>query len=232
MEPMTVHATAGPVAPGSRFLKALAAAGGLLLFGAMAAAFHAFPAPGGTLPRSVMEAVPLSGVLNPVTAVVLNFRGYDTLIEIAVLLLTAVGARAAAGSNAASPPTPRPEPMLAAFYRLLAPVVIVVAGYLLWVGKHAPGGAFQAGAMLGAVSILWRFCSGGPPPADGRLQRVALCIGTILFCAVGAGAQLAAPGFLQYPVGWAGWLILLIETGCTLSIAAALTALFTACRGT
>jgi multisubunit Na+/H+ antiporter MnhB subunit len=232
MEPMALHATDGPVDPGARFLKPVAAGGGLLLFGAMAAAFHAFPPPGGALPRSVMASVPLSGVVNPVTAVVVNFRGYDTLIEIAVLLLTAVGARAAAGSNAAAPPAPQPEPMLAAFYRLLAPVVIVVAGYLLWVGKHAPGGAFQAGAMLGAVSILWRFCSGGPPPGEGRLQRLALCTGTILFCSVGVGAQLAAPGFLQYPVGWAGWLILLIETGCTLSIAAALTELFTACRST
>ncbi|MCU0562386.1 MAG: hypothetical protein MUE48_00380 [Desulfobacterales bacterium] len=232
MESTPLTGTAGPPPPGARCFAPLAAAGSLLLFGIMAAAFRALPPPGGTLPRSVQDAVPLSGVVNPVTAVVVNFRAYDTLIEIAVLLLTAVGARAAAGSDAASPPAPQPEPMLAAFYRLLAPVVIVVAGYLLWVGKHAPGGAFQAGAMLGAVSILWRFCSGDPPPAESRLQRLALCTGTILFCAVGVGTQLAAPGFLQYPVGWAGWLILLIETACTLSIAAALTALFTACRST
>ena len=232
MTPMPLPGTAGPTDPGARFLTTLAAAGSLLLFGIMAAAFRALPPPGGTLPRSVLEAVPLSGVVNPVTAVVLNFRGYDTIIEIAVLLLTAVGARAAAGSNAAAPPTPKPEPMLAAFYRLLAPVIVVVAGYLLWVGKHAPGGAFQAGAMLGAASILWRFCSGSPPPADRRRQELALCLGTVLFCTIGVGAQLAAPGFLQYPPDWAGWLILLIETGCTLSIAAALTVLFTACWST
>jgi multisubunit Na+/H+ antiporter MnhB subunit len=149
-----------------------------------------------------------------------------------VLLLTAVGARAAAGPNSRTPAAPQPEPMLAAYYRLLGPVIIVVAGYLLWVGKHAPGGAFQAGAMLGAASILWRFCTGGSPPAESRRQNLVLCLGTVLFCAIGLGVQLEAPGFLQYPPGWAGWLILLIETGCTLSIAAALTVLFTACWST
>ena len=32
-----------------------------------------------------------SGVHNPVTAVLLNFRGYDTLLEMAVLLLALIG---------------------------------------------------------------------------------------------------------------------------------------------
>ena len=59
-----------------------------------------------------------------------------------------------------------------------------------------------------------------------------LCLGTILFCAIGVATQLATSSFLQYPAHWAGWLILLIETGCTLSIAAALTVLFTACWST
>ncbi len=32
-----------------------------------------------------------SGVTHPVTAVLLNFRGYDTLLEVAVLLIALVG---------------------------------------------------------------------------------------------------------------------------------------------
>ena len=39
----------------------------------------------------VFENMESSGVENPVTAVLLNFRGYDTLIEIGVLLLALVG---------------------------------------------------------------------------------------------------------------------------------------------
>jgi len=41
---------------------------------------------------AVDERLPLSGVSHPVTAVLLNFRGYDTLLEMAVLLLVLVGA--------------------------------------------------------------------------------------------------------------------------------------------
>ena len=38
----------------------------------------------------VSSNMPISGVENPVTAVLLNFRGYDTLLEIGVLLLAAL----------------------------------------------------------------------------------------------------------------------------------------------
>jgi hypothetical protein len=37
------------------------------------------------------EQVPNSGVSNPVTAVLLNFRAYDTLMELAVLLVALLG---------------------------------------------------------------------------------------------------------------------------------------------
>lgn len=201
------------------------------VFSLLAAAFWNLPAPAGVLPDLVRESMPLSGVVNPVTAVVVNFRGYDTLIEVAVLLLTAVAARTAV-EGTADLAAPLPEPMLVAFYRLLAPLIVVTAAYLLWVGKHAPGGAFQAGAMLAAAAVLGLFCTGGPPPRRTRRGDTVLCLGTLCFCIVGGGAQLSAATFLQYPVAWAGWLILLIEAGCTLSIAAALLTLFIACRKT
>ena len=40
--------------------------------------------------RLVASNMAVSGVENPVTAVLLNFRGYDTLLEIGVLLLAAL----------------------------------------------------------------------------------------------------------------------------------------------
>jgi multisubunit Na+/H+ antiporter MnhB subunit len=218
-----------PVA-GFSFLKAAAAVCALLLFGILWEAFRGLPAPRTSLPDRVRETLPMSGVLNPVTAVILNFRGYDTLIEIAVLLLTAIGAQAAAGSDGVRPSRSLAEPVLAAFFRLLGPLIIVVAAYLLWIGKHAPGGAFQAGALLASAAILGIFCTGWRPPAESGRQAAVLCLGTILFCGVGLGTYLVAPNFLHYPIPWAGTLILVIETGCTLSIAAALLVLFTHCR--
>ena len=111
------------------------------------------------LAAAVEAKLDQSGVKNPVTAVLLNFRGYDTLLELTVLLLALLGARAlsktvpgeAAQTDAAI------SPVLLSFLRIVAPVMVLVAGYMLWVGGHAPGGAFQAGAVLAALAGLLYF---------------------------------------------------------------------------
>jgi multisubunit Na+/H+ antiporter MnhB subunit len=77
-----------------------------------------------------------SGVRNPVTAVLLNFRAYDTLLEIGVLLAAALAVRALAadGNQADRSLFDPPGPVLMGLLRLVAPLIVVVAGYLLWVG--------------------------------------------------------------------------------------------------
>ena len=55
------------------------------------------PAEADGLNADVMANMQDSGVTNPVTAVLLNFRGYDTLLEIAVLLLALLGGKTLAG---------------------------------------------------------------------------------------------------------------------------------------
>jgi len=101
--------------------------------------------------------------------------------------------------------------------------LIITAGYLLWVGAHAPGGAFQAGAVLAAAAVLLRLGgfegAGLPGPAA---QRWLLAAGIGVFLTVGLGVTAAGLAFLQYPRDWAGVLILLIEAAATLSIATTL----------
>ena len=161
-----------------------------------------------------------SGVSNPVTAVLLNFRAYDTLLELAVLSAALLGVLVLGPERSA----PRVAgPVVTNQVAWLAPLLIVTAGYLLWVGAHAPGGAFQAGALLAAAGIIvW--LSGKPqatlPSGIGlRLITVAGC-GVFLF--VGLASMSGGASLLQYPAGWAGTLILLIEVFATLSIAASL----------
>jgi len=100
----------------------------------------------------VTENLKNSGVSNPVTAVLLNFRGYDTLLEMGVLLLALLGVWSLGGVPEQRESSP--GPVLDMLPRLLVPVLILVAGYLLWVGAQAPGGAFQAGSVLGAAGVL------------------------------------------------------------------------------
>jgi multisubunit Na+/H+ antiporter MnhB subunit len=101
----------------------------------------------------------LSGVTNPVTAVLLNFRGYDTLLEAVVLVVALVAVWSLTperfwGGAPGLRQHARPDGVLAHFGRLLPAVGIIVGIHLLWAGSHAPGGAFQAGTVLAAVWLL------------------------------------------------------------------------------
>lgn len=196
----------------------------LAVGGGVALALFAEPvAPG--LGEAVAAKLAVSGADNPVTAVLLNFRGYDTLLEIAVLTAALVGVWALG-------PAPRiretePSPVLLGLNSLLIPLAFVVGAYLLWVGKAEPGGAFQAGAVLAAAGVLY-ILSGRRP----RLHlpdtpvRWSAMVGLVVFIGVALAVMSPARAFLQYPVDLAGALILLIETAATLSIAVVLASLF------
>lgn len=186
------------------------------------------PKPAVNLPDQVATNMAQSGVEHPVTAVLLNFRGYDTLLEIAVLLLALLGMLAVAGAQAVLKPAMlvRPDPVLQALARLAVPLMILAAGYLLWAGAHRPGGAFQAGAVLAAAAVLLNLA--GLLPAwstPGRLLRFGLAGGFLLFLAVATGLLVEAE-LLRYPPEHAGGLILLIESGLTVSIGLILAGLF------
>ncbi|MDJ0833971.1 MAG: DUF4040 domain-containing protein [Gammaproteobacteria bacterium] len=176
------------------------------------------------LSQLVLSQLDDSGVSNPVTAVLLNFRAYDTLLELAVVLTAVLAILALSPMRSAFQPA---GVLLTGMLRWLVPVLIVSAGYLLWVGAHAPGGAFQAGAMLAAAMILLH--QGGYHSGSGlnlMLLRVLLVIGIALFVGIGLVMMLLNQSFLDYSPGWAGLLILVIETAATVSIAAALTLAF------
>jgi len=166
-----------------------------------------------------------SGVTNPVTAVLLNFRGYDTLLEMVVLLLALMGVWALGG--AAHFHDDAPGPVLNTLARLLVPVLIMVAAYLLWVGAHAPGGAFQAGSVLGAAGVLLLLAGWRPPIALMALPlRFVLVIGPAAFVAIALGTLVSKGQLLAYPVNNAGLLILVLEAAATVSIGVTLAALF------
>lgn len=168
----------------------------------------------------IRAQLPDSGVSNPVTAVLLNFRAYDTLLELAVLLAAVLGIMAL---GPARKPYRTAGALLDGLIRWLIPLLILTAGYLLWAGAHAPGGAFQAGAMLAAAAVMLRL--GGYPGAGlpgQSMQRLTLTAGIAAFILVGVASTVSGRAFLQYPDGWSGVLILLIEAAATLAIAATL----------
>jgi multisubunit Na+/H+ antiporter MnhB subunit len=174
----------------------------------------------GRLAGAVAAQLDASGVSNPVTAVLLNFRAYDTLLELAVLLVALLGILSLGETR---PAYRIAGPVLSGLTAWLVPLLILMAGYQLWVGAHAPGGAFQAGALLAAAGVVLHLAGhqGAGLPGGAALRAVAVS-GVGIFLAVGLATLWLSSAFLAYPAGWAGGLILMIEGFATLAIAATL----------
>lgn len=198
--------------------------GCVLLLMALAAISLTLPAPG--LGSQVQAAMAATGVDSPVTAVLLDFRAWDTLLEIAVMLL-AVLAVWSLGQDVLSLPSRLPSPTLPALVRLLFPLFLLSTFYLLWRGGHGPGGAFPAGALLAAGLVLAILAGARTPPAvTGAPLRWALTVGLLAFLAAAVGVMLAGQTFFAYPPAHAALLIASIEIAAGLSIGIMLTALF------
>lgn len=185
------------------------------------------------LTAQVSENMENSGVSHPVTAVLLNFRGYDTFLEVAVLALAVLGVLAVRRDRDLQPALDMPssrlhdDPVMDWLVRLLVPLLVLAGGYLLWRGTSAPGGAFQAGAMLAAAGVTMRL-AGRPTVAvlsAGRF-RTALLVGFLVFLSVAVLTMLFNDNLFQLPRSGAGLVILAIETAVTVSIAVVLVSLY------
>ena len=198
-----------------------------VLFGSLTAVVLSLPDTAMGLHAQVMSHLDRSGVTNPVTAVLINFRAYDTLLEMAVLMLAMLAVWSTATAPSALPQEAVSHSILEYLSRLLIPFMLIVAVYLLWAGAKQPGGAFQAGSVLAAMGVLMRL-SGWPWPSQlpGWPLRLLLTLGLMVFIIVGAMMMLPGGRFLEYPPALAGTLILVIEAAATVSIGVTLTSLF------
>ncbi len=190
-----------------------------------ALAWAIYTAPGTSLyPELVNEQLADSGVTNPVTAVLLNFRVWDTLLEIAVLFVALVLVRVVA------PAFPQPDALgelVLPFARIIVPMSAFLAGHLLWQGASVPGGAFQGGAMLAGgllVLVLGGFAL--PTPRILSWATMLALAGLAAFILAALSTEILTGTLLLYPDGTAKIWILAIEAALTLSIAAMLCLLF------
>jgi multisubunit Na+/H+ antiporter MnhB subunit len=194
----------------------------------LALAILLLPDPAPTLAPAVVANAGATGMANPVTNVLMAFRGLDTMLEKVVLLMAIVGVWSLSSEQAwGGRPGPRheadPNGVLVFLARLLPPAGIVVGIYILWAGADEPGGAFQGGAVLASMWLLVMMAGlADTPPVSSRRLRLVLIAGPGLFLVVGVGGIYLAPAFLAYPVALAKPLILGIEVAMILTIAATL----------
>lgn len=212
----------------SRMTRLSAAILSASIAGALALMILILPDRAPTLALAVLANAGATGMANPVTNVLMAFRGMDTMLEKVVLLLAIVGVWSLASDRAwGGRPGPRheadPNGVLAFLARLLPPAGIVVGIYMLWTGADRPGGAFQGGAVLASMWLLVIMAGlADTPPVSSRWLRLILVAGPGLFLVVGLGGLYFGAAFLAYPVAFAKPLILGIEVAMILTIAATL----------
>ncbi|MEX2627867.1 MAG: hydrogen gas-evolving membrane-bound hydrogenase subunit E [Ilumatobacteraceae bacterium] len=125
------------------------------------------------------RAVPEAGGRNLVNVIIVDFRGIDTIGEITVLALAAIGvanlvhaARRAEGATELDPLEANPPAMGArsvlfdTVARMAFHLTLLVSVYVAFRGHNAPGGGFAGGLIAGAA-FLMRFLAAGQP----RLRR-------------------------------------------------------------
>lgn len=181
------------------------------------------------------------GVTHEITAVLLAFRAYDTLLESAVLMMAGVAALAlrreaepatlqqVGGPGSARLVLSAGTGGLVWLIRLTAPVLLLAGLWLLFAGSTDSGGAFQSGAVLAAMLILLRVAGVVPRwlAASSEVPlRLALVIGVVVFILAGVLGPLVGQPWLSWDEDWAFAAILTVEILLTVGIAAGLYAVF------
>jgi multicomponent K+:H+ antiporter subunit A len=152
----------------------------------------------------IAQSVPGGGGTNVVNVILVDFRGFDTLGEIAVLAMAGLGLHAlldglrlvphSGGAREAD----RHPVMLAMLMRPLLPLAIAVSVYIFLRGHNLPGGGFIAG-LVTAIALMLQYLAGGVAFAQARLRldyvRI-IGLGLAIAIATGLGSWLFGRPFL------------------------------------
>jgi len=159
--------------------------------------------PDGSLNQSALyyaeNTVSDTGAANIVTAIIVTYRGLDTLGEVTVLFLTAaiVGLVLTRGANAGEgKPMRESGELLSTGAGLLVPLILLLGVYVFVNGHLTPGGGFQGGAIL-ASGIMLVLLTEPMRQFSHRLISVIESISGLAFITVGVAGILLGAGFLD-----------------------------------
>lgn len=160
---------------------------------------------------------PGGGGTNVVNVILVDFRGFDTLGEITVLAIAALGIYAMLKNTALTPPpgdglghawTRDHYPlMLRQVARPMLPLALMVSAYIFLRGHNLPGGGFIAG-LITSVALILQYIASGMVWTEDRIPfRYHNVIGLGLLFATIAGAGSLAFGypFLTTTFGYINW---------------------------
>ena len=180
------------------------------------------------------------GAPNVITGILLTYRAFDTLGEVAVLFMVAAsvglvlecGAPPARRNPEDRPDEPRPSSeIVQSGAQILVPLISIFAAYIIMNGHLSAGGGFQGGAVIasGVLLVLLAF-----PQYQPNLDFLSITesVAGALFVLAGIAGLIVAGGFLDnriLPLGQFGAffsagaipvlsVLLGIKVGCELSV--------------
>lgn len=196
-------------------------------------------------PRYIEKAEEEAGALNMVTAVLADYRSYDTLGETVVILTAGLACVLVLGTFRPSGGDGDGEhamsysfgsDVLDATSRIIIPFIVLFAAYVVVHGHTSPGGGFQGGAIFAAAIILVRLVRGRAPGLQLRsdVTLAIACLGVLVYAVTGFVSLAFGSNFLDYaalPLPYEGAHLreigsLTVEVGVFLGVTAVLVLIF------
>ena len=194
----------------------------------------------------ITEGLTKTKTPNMVTAVLGDYRAFDTMFEAIVVLTAGIAIFAILGwrqrtdvKESAVLEAVEDNPIIGITCRMLVPVVQLFALYVLAHGHYSPGGGFQGGVMFGASFVIIALSTG----LGSALKRLKdthtlymAALGIIVYAGIGIIPMFYGRAFLDYGAldailpkdeAWArSYSILGIETGVGITVTAVMFAIY------
>ena len=145
------------------------------------------------------------GAANIVTAIIVTYRGLDTLGEVTVLFLAAaiVGLVLANDKHGRSRVRPPVGELLTTGTRFLVPLILLLGVYVFVNGHLTPGGGFQGGAIIASAVLLMLLADPSRHFSHGLIAAIESLAG-VFYVVIGIAGLFLAGGFLDnriFPLG-------------------------------
>jgi len=149
-----------------------------------------------------------TGAVNAVTAIVVEYRGFDTLGEVTVLFTAATGVSFLLYKSRGGKKRTEANLILKEGSKLVLPFILLTGAYIFIHGHLTPGGGFPGGAVI-ASGFLLMMLSYPKFFMKERAVSVTESMAGITFAIVGLLGMLLASSFLQnfIPLGDVGYLL-------------------------
>jgi len=140
----------------------------------------------------IKKGIEETGAVNIVTSVVLNYRGFDTLGEVTVLFIAAIGLGAVLfverkvkkAASKSEDRSKRASLILRTGSQLLFPLILLFGAYVFVHGHLTPGGGFQGGAIF-ASGFLLMYLAFPKQSINKKSSGMVESLGGLIFVGIG-----------------------------------------------